>query len=56
MASSIAVWGLRTGSVRTAAGSAGDHFVLLQVFMAVVAATGLLLGATILNARPCSSP
>jgi diguanylate cyclase (GGDEF)-like protein/PAS domain S-box-containing protein len=47
VASSIAVWGTVHGLGPYASGGAGDHFILLQIFMAVVAATGLLLGATI---------
>ena len=47
MTSSIAVWGTAHGFGPYVVGNASDHFILLQVFMTVVAVTGLLLGATI---------
>jgi diguanylate cyclase (GGDEF)-like protein/PAS domain S-box-containing protein len=42
----IAIWGTVHGLGPYGAGNVADRLMLLQVFMAVVAATGLLLGAT----------
>ncbi len=47
VASSIAIWATLYGFGPYAAGHVAGGLLLLQVFMAVVAATGLMLGATI---------
>jgi diguanylate cyclase (GGDEF)-like protein/PAS domain S-box-containing protein len=44
--SSIAVWGAVHGLGPYASGSVADHLMLVQLFMTVVAITGLLLGST----------
>jgi diguanylate cyclase (GGDEF)-like protein/PAS domain S-box-containing protein len=44
---SIAIWGTVHGFSPYAAGHVADHLMPLQMFLAVVAATALLLGATI---------
>jgi diguanylate cyclase (GGDEF)-like protein/PAS domain S-box-containing protein len=44
---SIAIWGTVHGFGPYAVGTVADPLILLQLFIAVVAATGLLLGATI---------
>src|SRR5262249_48866553 len=46
-ASSIAIWATLHGFGPYAAGHVADRLLLLQLFMAVVSATGLVLGATI---------
>jgi diguanylate cyclase (GGDEF)-like protein/PAS domain S-box-containing protein len=47
VASSIAIWATFHGFGPYAAGNVADRLLLLQLFMAVVAATGLMLGTTI---------
>jgi diguanylate cyclase (GGDEF)-like protein/PAS domain S-box-containing protein len=44
---SIAIWGTVHGFSPHAVGNVADHLMLLQLFLAVVAATALLLGASI---------
>ncbi|MGH9143250.1 MAG: MASE1 domain-containing protein [Vicinamibacterales bacterium] len=45
--SAIAIWGTVHGLGPYAAGNIADRLMLLQIFMAVVTATGLMLGASI---------
>jgi diguanylate cyclase (GGDEF)-like protein/PAS domain S-box-containing protein len=47
VASSVAIWATLQGFGPYAAGNVADRLLLVQLFMTVVAATGLMLGATI---------
>jgi two-component system CheB/CheR fusion protein len=47
----IAVWGTSKGLGPLASGSAGENLIFLQMFMAVVSVTGLMLAAAISEAR-----
>ena len=51
LASGLAIWGTVHGFGPFVTGTANENLMLLQIFMAVVAATGLLLGAAVSERR-----